>query len=273
MKTSAPILVIVAIPLVVIGGELAIGVDAAVVHRVFLFAVLACVVATTTVTFAASARKPDLSRGIDEQAITRYGVLVGSSAALGLGALSFALATGWPWIGLACAAVGGAWFMLWLPPSLRLMTSRCSIDINRDLPPVFALMSDFRTMVRWYPGVEQVEMLTPEPIGPGTRFRGSGRLPSGGPVVGVDQIVDFEPNRRYSSTTLSAMKNLDVVTFEAVGTATRVSLRSDVELQFWMALLGVALFKSSLARSTVALREAGWAKAKQLLESHEEATT
>jgi hypothetical protein len=199
-------------------------------------------------------------------------VLVGASTAFGLGTLAFAVAAGWPVIGLAVAAAGAAWFVLWLPPRFRLMTAECTIVINRGVPPVFAFMSDFRTMVKWDPRCEAVEMLTPEPIGPGTRFAERGRLTGGNPVSGVDQIIDFEPNRRFSSTSLSGMRNLDVVTFEAVGQGTRVSRRFVVELQFWMALLGVALFKSSLARETVTNQETAWARAKELLEGQQEPT-
>jgi Polyketide cyclase / dehydrase and lipid transport len=270
MKTWGPLLVILAVPLIVIGGATAAGLSQINEREVFAFAVLVFVVGTTTTTVAARARKPDFSKGIDEQAITVEGVLVGASVAFGLGAVSFALATGWPVVGLAVAAAGAAWFAIWLPPRFRLMTAECSIVINRDAPAVFAFLSDFRTMVKWDPRCEAVEMLTPEPIGPGTRFSERGRLAGGNPVSGVDQIVDFEPNRRFSATTLSGgMKNLDVVTFEAAGEGTRVSRRYVVELQLWMALIGVALFKSSLARETVTNQEVAWARAKQLLESAE----
>ncbi len=273
MKTWGVLLLILAAPLIVIGGALATGLTRASRQEVFAFAVLTFVVGTATTTMAARARKPDLSKGIDEQAITVEGVLVGASAAFGLGAVSFALAGGWPVVGLAVAAAGAAWFAIWLPPRFRLMTAECSIIINRDVPAVFAFLSDFRTMVKWDPRCEAVEMLTPEPIGPGSRFSERGRLAGGNPVSGVDQIVAFELNRRYSATTLSGgMKNLDVVTFEAVGEGTRVSRRYVVELQLWMALIGVALFKSSLARETVTNQETAWARAKQLLESERPAT-
>ena len=272
MRLLGGLLAILVIPLVVIGCVMAIGLDRATAQHVFVIASVGFAAGTASMAMSAQRRKPDLSRGIDEQAITLYGVLIGGSIAFGLGVLSFALASGWPLVGLVCAAAGGAWFAVWLPPRLRLMTAECSIVINRDVPAVFALLSDFRTMVTWYPGYEAVEMLTPEPIGPGTRFTGRVRLPTGGPVYGVDQIVDFEPNRRFSATTLSAMKNLEVVTFEATGQGTRVSRRYVVELQFWMALIGVALFKSSLARESVTNQEAAWARAKQLLEGRQEPT-
>jgi carbon monoxide dehydrogenase subunit G len=270
VNPTAALLAILIIPLVVIGGVIVIGLPGPEAQKLFLYCAVGYTVGTVATTFTAGTRRPDLSKGIDEPAITRYGLVVGASTAFGLGVLTFAMASGRPVIGFAGAAVGGAWFCVWLPPKFRTITAECSIVINRDVHSVFALMSDFRTMVKWYPGAESVEMVTPEPIGPGTRFKESGHLPSSGNrIAGQDQIVDFEPDRRYSSTTLGAMKNLDVVTFETVGAGTRVSLRSQTELQPWMALIGAALFKRTLARDVVNMREAAWARAKQLLEGQE----
>lgn len=269
MKYTGALLAILIVPLVVIGGAIVIGLPAPSAAKLFLYAAVGYAAGTASATAAASSRKPDLSKGIDEHAITVYGVQVGASVAFGLGVLSFAVAQGWPVVGLFVATVGAAWFCVWLPPRFRTVTAECSIVINRDASAVFGLMSDFRTMVRWCPGYESVEMVTPEPIGPGTQFKESGHLPTGNPASGQDQIVDFEPNQRFSSTTFGAMKNLDVVTFESVGTGTRVSLRSQAELQLWMALIGTALFKGSLARDILNMREAAWARAKELLEGQE----
>ena len=149
------------------------------------------------------------------------------------------------------------------------MTAENSIVINRDVPVVFALLSDFRTMVKWVPRCDAVEMLTPEPIGPGSRFRESGRVDKGNPISGVDEIVDFELNVRYSARTLSAMKNLEVVNFESVGEGTRVSRRYVVEFQLWVALLGVAFLKSSLAHDIVTNQATAWVRAKHLLEGED----
>ena len=273
MKYTGALLAILAFPVIVIGGAISLGLDAAAAHSFFFRAFLVYLAGTAATTAWGASRKPDLSKGIDEQAITLYGVLVGASAAFGLGTLTFALASGWPVVGLIVAAVGTAWFAVWLSPRFRTMTAECSIVINRDVPAVFALMSDFRTYVRWYPGTESVEMVTPEPIGPGTRFKERGHLPGGNPVTGEDRIIDLKPNQSYSSTTVGNMKNLDVVTFEAVGAATRISLRAVVELQLWMGLIGVALFKASLARDIVKMRETAWAQAKVLLEGSGQATT
>jgi uncharacterized membrane protein len=271
MPPSGWLVVILVAPLVVIGSVIALGLDRESAHRLFAVASVVFAAGTLSSTLSAAFRKPDLSRGIDEQAITVFGLLVGASTAFGLGAVTFALAYGWPVVGLMVAAVGAVWFAIWLPPKLRLVTSECSVVINRDVQSVFQLISDFRTMPQWDARCLAVEMLTPEPIGPGTRFSERGRLANGNPFAGVDQIVDYEPNRRYSTTALSGMKNLEVVTFESMGEGTRVSRRFVVELQLWMALIGVALFKSVIARDTAANQQAAWARAKQLLESHADA--
>jgi hypothetical protein len=273
MKYAIALPAILVVPLIVIGGSMAIRLDGASERHLFNVAAVAFASGTLTTTLLAASRKPDLSKGIDEGAITLYGVLVGASAAFGLGVLTFAVASGWPVVGLSVAAAGAAWFAVWLPSRFRLMTAEQSIVINRGVPAVFALLSDARTMVRWDPRCEAVEMLTPEPIGPGTRFKERGRLPGGNPFSGMDQIVDFEPNRRYSSMSSSGMRNLEVVTFEAVGEGTRVSRRLVVEFQLWMALLGVALFKAPLVRDMLTGQQVAWARAKQLLESSAEPTT
>src|SRR5260370_30888877 len=160
-KRWGVLLLILAAPLIVIGGALATGLTRTSRQEVFAFAVLTFVVGTATTTMAARARKPDLSKGIDEQAITVEGVLVGASAAFGLGAVSFALAGGWPVVGLAGAAAGAAWVAIWLPPRFRLITAESSIIINRDVPAGFPFLSDFPTMVKWDPRCEAVATLPP----------------------------------------------------------------------------------------------------------------
>jgi uncharacterized protein YndB with AHSA1/START domain len=264
VKSAGPLLAILAVPLIVIGGTIAI--SGAEPHRIFTYGFLAFAIGTTATTTTAASRKPDLSKGIDERAITAYGLLVGASAAFGLGTLTFALASGWPIVGLAVAGVGTAWFAAWLPARFRTMTAECSIVINRDVSVVFALLSDPRKLVEWDPRYESIELLTPEPVGPGTLFRGRVRLANGNPFTGVEQIIDFVPNRRLSSSAVSPVRNLDVVTFEAEGGGTRVTRRFRIEFQLWMALLGVAFFKASVARDSVTNQEAAWARAKQLLE-------
>jgi hypothetical protein len=94
------ILAILVAPLVVIGGAIGVGLDRATAQHVFLVASVGFAAGTASMTLSAQRNKPDLSRGIDEKAITLEGVLVGGSAASGLGTLSFALAAGWPLVGL-----------------------------------------------------------------------------------------------------------------------------------------------------------------------------
>jgi polyketide cyclase/dehydrase/lipid transport protein len=268
VKSAGPLLAILLVPLVVIGWAIVSGLPAPSAQELFTYGAVGYAAGTAITTAAAAYRRPDLSKGIDEQAITLYGVLIGASIAFGLGVLTFALAR-WPGIGLAVAAAGAAWFALWLPPGFRTMTSECGVVINRDVPAVFALLGDPRKVVEWDPRYEAIELLTPEAIGPGTRFRGRGRLADGKPFSGVEQVIDFESDLRVSSSVVGGMRNLEVVTFQADGGGTRVTRKYLVEFPLWIALLGVAFFKSSVARESVTSQEAAWARAKQRLEGQE----
>jgi hypothetical protein len=101
MKTWGVLLLILVAPLIAIGGVIAIGIDRATAQHLLLYTAIAFGLMTVSTTAAARSAKPDLSKGIDEEAITRYGVLVGASAAFGLGTLTFVLAANWPLVGLA----------------------------------------------------------------------------------------------------------------------------------------------------------------------------
>jgi carbon monoxide dehydrogenase subunit G len=259
------VIVVADLPLTLMLAALALPAPA----HLLLYAALVLMAATLAAVVASGLEKVDYSKGFDTGQTGRtvnHGLLVALSTACGAGSLVLVLGSNWPPAGLVAGAIEAAWYFVWLPPRFRRMTATCSIVINRDPATVFELMSDFRTMVRWYPGVQSEELMTPEPIGPGTRFRARVQL-STGPATGVDEIVDYQPPHLYSSTTLGQLKNLDVVTFEPTAGGTLVTLKSEVELSPWMALVGAGLMKRALSRTTVSMREAAWANAKRLLES------
>lgn len=79
MKYSGALLAILAVPLIVIGGVIAIGLKGSTAHAILTYAALAYGVGTVTTTIAAASRKLE---GIDEHAISLYGVLVGASLPL-----------------------------------------------------------------------------------------------------------------------------------------------------------------------------------------------
>jgi hypothetical protein len=73
-----------------------------------------------------------------------------------------------------------------------------SIDIARDAQTVFDFCSDVRTEAGWNPAVRSAALLTPGPIGPGSRFA----LRARGTGESVVEVVEFT---RPSSWTHAAV--------------------------------------------------------------------
>ena len=96
-----------------------------------------------------------------------------------------------PAVGLLISAAWAAWLVTWSIPRFRRTRLVSSFEIRCSPEVAFSFVSDSRNLPRWRIECESVEMLTPEPIGPGSRFRQHGRLSNGKEFVGIEQIVDF----------------------------------------------------------------------------------
>lgn len=72
--------------------------------------------------------------------------------------------------------------------------------INAAPQAVFAIATDFSGAPQRISGIKRVEMLTPGPVGLGTRFRET-RIMFGKEASETMEVVEFEPGRSY---TLSA---------------------------------------------------------------------
>ncbi len=68
--------------------------------------------------------------------------------------------------------------------------------IAAPAPQVFALFTDLTNAPGRLHAIRQVELLTPGPVGLGTRFRET-RLMLGTEQTEEREIIDFEPPRRY----------------------------------------------------------------------------
>lgn len=88
------------------------------------------------------------------------------------------------------------------------------IVINRPVEEVFDFVADERNEPRYNPRMLRAEQITPEPIGPGTRF-GAESKSMGRTVKMVIEITTYErPHRLASSTRLSAMDINGTLTFD-----------------------------------------------------------
>jgi hypothetical protein len=206
---------------------------------------------------------------IDEPETERALRIVEQLAAAMVDIVALIVAPFSPTVSLLILAIAISWIAIWSIPQLRTTRITSSFDIRCGQGAAFTLISDARNLPLWRIEYESVELLTPEPIGPGSRFRERMRVPPKGHLFdAVDQIVDFEPNRRFTYWVSSSMRpNFDEWTFEAVDGGTRVTQRFDFEYSFTRAVMGELFSQPSMTRLILAGRRAGEIRLKQILES------
>jgi hypothetical protein len=117
-----------------------------------------------------------------------------------------------------------------------MATIEGQIQIGRPAEDVFDFVADSRNEPSFNPAMAGVELLTPLPIGRGTRFRARmGR--AGTPMV--VELTEFDrPHRLGSRTTSSMMQTFGALTFTADGESTVMSWGWQVRPKGWMRLLG-----------------------------------
>jgi polyketide cyclase/dehydrase/lipid transport protein len=93
------------------------------------------------------------------------------------------------------------------PPSSR-WRNHGEITINRPVEAVFDAVADERTEPRYNPRIRNVELLTPEPPGVGTRFRAEG-VTSGRATPMTIQYTCYDRPHRLGSTTRMAAMDID----------------------------------------------------------------
>jgi uncharacterized protein YndB with AHSA1/START domain len=138
------------------------------------------------------------------------------------------------------------------------------IIIERPPEVVFDFVSDERNEPRFNPQMRSVELLSPEPIGVGARFRAE-TVTRGRPVEMVIEFTAFErPRRLASSTHMSVMDVHGTLTFDPIPEGT--SMRWCWEL----APRGLLkLLRPLIARTGRRQEEAIWAGLKRVLEEQE----
>lgn len=210
-------------------------------------------------------RKPFDERATERQATT---TVVGFD--LVADSFSFELAIASPVVALLFSVCVAAWLLFWSQSRFRGTIVSTSYVVQRSPEVVFAFVSDFRNEPRYYPDVDSVEMLTASPIGPGTQFRSHAQLLGGLKIVGVEEIVAFEPNHRLTSRVAATSRpNLDEYMFERIDVGTRVTHRYEMEISLASALIGGQLLQMSATSFLKSRRNAGEMRLKQILESSE----
>ncbi len=105
--------------------------------------------------------------------------------------------------------------------------ARITSDIGRD--EAFSDLSHFDRAAEWDPGVAAGTMLTPEPVGRGSRFGLRARF-LGRSVPMEYEIVEFEPSARIVLRAETPfVRSIDTITFEAVSGETIVTYDARLE--------------------------------------------
>lgn len=119
------------------------------------------------------------------------------------------------------------------------MRIRGELTIAAPIDVVFATVADTRNEPAFNPSMTSVELLTPEPIGLGTKFRA---LMGNRKLEMLVEITDFEPPHRIGPTTSSTLMDTSgALTFSSHHQQTVMSWDWEVTPKSWLRLLGPGL--------------------------------
>jgi hypothetical protein len=179
--------------------------------------------------------------------------------ALGLLAVVFCAASmaaiASPLIALLLLGLVAAWIVVWIPRRIRRRRSHGDFEVRCSPSRAFEFVSDRRNVPRYVDEIEISELLTPLPIGVGSRFLERVRLPEmDDPLLGTtpsgvmevqEQIVAFDPPGRLGLEIIGSRKSGDVWTFAQAGGLTTVRFEFYFEYALADAWLGIRFHPSS----------------------------
>lgn len=115
-----------------------------------------------------------------------------------------------------------------------------STEIRRDPHRVFDFCSDVRTEAGWNPAVRSVRLLTPEPVGAGSRFelRATG-------LTSTVEVVEFTPPTSWTTETVGGPLPVRVVgaVVPRGADASRLTVRLELRATGPMRLLEAVLVR------------------------------
>jgi hypothetical protein len=174
-----------------------------------------------------------------------------------------------PALGVAVSATTIAWVLLWVPPQIRRTSTVTSYVIRCSPEVAFNFVCDLRNSPRWVEGAESDEILSPEPIGSGSRFKIQGTVRNT-KIEGVEEISEYEPSRRMTYRLLDRDRpHLATYTFEPVDGGTLLTYRFDYEHSMTSAVLGAWFRQPRVRRRIEARRQRDRIRLAQILENLE----
>lgn len=140
------------------------------------------------------------------------------------------------------------------------MIQQVSILLHRPVEEVFAFITDAAKLGMWQSNLIESESLTAGPLRVGSRLREMRRLGRRPSEIRVE-ITEWEPNRRFSTKTLTAPYASVTYTFDAEENSTRLAYKFALQTSGVMRLLE-PLITASIKRET----ESDFRTLKSLLE-------
>jgi uncharacterized protein YndB with AHSA1/START domain len=238
-------------------------------ERWFYAASLACII-PAIVLFVVSWMQKPASPVLNPAAIDRSNAtaVIGMAFVIDGTALNPGVLWPLPVAGLPISALAIGWVIVWTVPQLRRSRIVTTFEVKRPPEAVFDFVSDDRNLPRWRTEALSSQLVTAEPVGPGSRFRQVVRLPRGKEVVAESEIVDYEPNHRVTSRVPNATApSFDEITFDPTADGTRVTHRWDFEYSYPMAVSGGRLLEPLVRRQILKWRRAGVVRIKEILEA------
>ncbi len=108
-------------------------------------------------------------------------------------------------------------------------------------------LSHFDRAAEWDPGVDEASMLTPEPVGRGSRFVLRARF-LGRSLPLEYEIIDFEPGTRLVLQAENAfVRSIDTISFETLPSATEITYDARLEPK-GLARVGTPVLAFAFAR-------------------------
>lgn len=123
------------------------------------------------------------------------------------------------------------------------------VTINADPSRVFALAADIPNVPKFIAAITRIEMLTPGPIGAGTRWRETRRAMGQEAAVELE-ISAFDPPRSMTISGMAMGSRYDT-RFEIVpeGGGTRAEMHVDITPSGLLARIGAAMSKGMMRKS------------------------
>ncbi len=119
-----------------------------------------------------------------------------------------------------------------------MITKETSINIDRPIEQVFAVLVDSKNQPKWDTGLLEARLVPDGPVRVGTRITELRKF-MGRTAENTGEVIEFEPNARITRKTVDGpLTVVGTITFGATTEGTKVSWRWDLQSKGLFTLVG-----------------------------------